>query len=144
MENHILLKIVSENQFSGEDLFLYNCLQTFSKNLTLTYDLARRTVISRVSDRKMERVLNEVHQPFTPAQVRLLPYWIINTPPSTIDYRDFVSFSSVSRDLDAVKCGHWSFPGFKHCVVQICHSPICITSPIIYQSSEVGSSRVLF
>ena len=43
--------------------------QTFSKNLTLTYDLARRTVISRVSDRKMERVLNEVHQPFTPAQV---------------------------------------------------------------------------
>ena len=45
--------------------------QTFSKNLTLTYDLARRTVISRVSDRKMERVLNEVHQPFTPAQVQL-------------------------------------------------------------------------
>ena len=71
-------------------------------------------------------------------------YWLIHTPPSTIDYRDFVSFSSVSRDLDAVKCGHWSFPGFKHCVVQICHSPICITSPIIYQSSEVGSSRVLF
>ena len=48
--------------------------QTFSKNLTMTYDLARRTVISRVSDRKMERVLNEVHQPFTPAQVRILAY----------------------------------------------------------------------
>jgi potassium voltage-gated channel Eag-related subfamily H protein 5 len=46
--------------------------QTFSKNLTLTYDLSKRTVLARVSDRKMERILTEVQQyepAFTPAQV---------------------------------------------------------------------------
>lgn len=48
--------------------------QTFARNLTLTYDLSKRTVIFKVSDRKMEKVLNDVQQyepPFTPAQVSL-------------------------------------------------------------------------
>ena len=48
--------------------------QTFTKNLTLTYDLAKRTVFSRVSDRKVEKALSQVQQteaPFTPAQVRI-------------------------------------------------------------------------
>jgi hypothetical protein len=46
--------------------------QTFARNLTLTYDLAKRNVFYKVSDRKLERVLNEVQlyePPFTPAQV---------------------------------------------------------------------------
>jgi potassium voltage-gated channel Eag-related subfamily H protein len=47
--------------------------QTFARNLTLTYDLSKRTVFYKVSEKKMERVLHEVQQfeqPFTPAQVR--------------------------------------------------------------------------
>ncbi len=47
--------------------------QTFARNLTLTYDLSKRTVIFKSSERRMERVLNEVQkyeQPFTPAQVK--------------------------------------------------------------------------
>eukprot|EP00095_Tigriopus_kingsejongensis_P007430 maker-scaffold443_size169656-snap-gene-0.13 protein:Tk07430 transcript:maker-scaffold443_size169656-snap-gene-0.13-mRNA-1 annotation:"potassium voltage-gated channel protein eag isoform x1" len=49
--------------------------QTFERNLTLTYDLSKRTVLFKVSDRKMEKVFNDVQQyepPFTPAQVLLL------------------------------------------------------------------------
>ena len=46
--------------------------QTFARNLTLTYDLSKRTLFYKVSDRRLENVLNEVHKyepPFTPAQV---------------------------------------------------------------------------
>ena len=49
--------------------------QTFARNLTLTYDLSKRTVFYKTSERRMERVFTEVQkyeQPFTPAQVRLL------------------------------------------------------------------------
>ena len=34
--------------------------QTFSKNLILNYDLAKRTVFSRVSDRKVEKALSKI------------------------------------------------------------------------------------
>lgn len=46
--------------------------QTFSRNLTLTYDLSKRAVFFKVSDKRMEKVLSEVQRfepPFTPAQV---------------------------------------------------------------------------
>ena len=46
--------------------------QTFTRNLTLTYDLAKRAIFNRVSDKRFEKVLKEVQQyepPFTPAQV---------------------------------------------------------------------------
>ncbi len=46
--------------------------QTFARNLVLTCDLSKRTVFYKASERRMERVFNEVQkyeQPFTPAQV---------------------------------------------------------------------------
>ena len=46
--------------------------QTFSRNLVLTYDLSRRTVFYKISDKRLERILGEVSQhepPLTPAQV---------------------------------------------------------------------------
>ena len=47
--------------------------QTFSRNLTLTYDLSRRSIFYKVSDKRLEKILGEVSQhepPLTPAQVR--------------------------------------------------------------------------
>ncbi len=49
--------------------------QTFSRNLVLTYDLSRRTVFYKVSDKRLEKMLGEVSQhepPLTPAQVNYL------------------------------------------------------------------------
>uniref|UniRef100_A0A0K2TNG6 Potassium voltagegated channel protein eaglike [Apis florea] n=1 Tax=Lepeophtheirus salmonis TaxID=72036 RepID=A0A0K2TNG6_LEPSM len=49
--------------------------QTFARNLTLTFDLSKRTVFYKVSDKKLERVLSEVQQyepPLTQAQVMML------------------------------------------------------------------------
>ena len=51
--------------------------QTFSRNLTLTYDLSRRTIFYKVSDKRLEKILGEVSQhepPLNPAQVRLLSF----------------------------------------------------------------------
>ena len=46
--------------------------QTFSRNLTLTYDLSKRTVFYKVAEKRLERILGAVQHhepPFTPAQV---------------------------------------------------------------------------
>ena len=48
--------------------------QTFSRNLVLTYDLSRRTIFYKISDKRLERILGEVSQhepPMTPAQVSI-------------------------------------------------------------------------
>lgn len=55
--------------------------QTFARNLTLTVDLSKRTVFYRVSEKKLEKAMNEVQteqQPFTPAQVRKKLYKLIH------------------------------------------------------------------
>ena len=53
-------------------LVLQAFAQTFSRNLTLTYDLSKRTVLYKVAEKRLEKILGAVQQqqpPFTPAQV---------------------------------------------------------------------------
>ena len=56
--------------------------QTFSRNLTLTYDLSRRTVFYKVAEKRLEKILGAVQQhepPFTPAQVHIRQHKIGNS-----------------------------------------------------------------
>ena len=62
--------------------------QTFSRNLTLTYDLSKRTVFYKVADKRLEKIMCAVQQtepPFTPAQVK--------KPPGKTDPEYKMSFS---------------------------------------------------
>jgi len=54
--------------------------QTFSRNLMLTFDLSRRTVFYKVSDKRLEKMLGEVSQqepPLTSQQVKHLFLFIL-------------------------------------------------------------------
>ncbi len=46
--------------------------QTFARNLTLTYDLSRRTVFYRVADKHLQNIMdnNDPKTMFTPSQVK--------------------------------------------------------------------------